>query len=127
MKYILITLVLVFVTASCEKDRTVLVTGNKSTAAVGEEIVLSIDANSDKKFKNFVVDAILYSSNGVQNTGRIFFIEEKSKEVSDNIKYLIPNQVVNQQINPGDYYEFTIFAEIGNEVITDSWKVTITP
>lgn len=127
MKHIFIILVLALTTASCSKDRTVLVTGNKSTAAVGEEIILSINANSDKKFKTFVVDAILHSNNDVRNTGRIFFIEEKSKEISDNIKYLIPNQVINQQINPGDYYEFTIYAEIGNEIITDAWKVTITP
>lgn len=126
MKNLLFVSLVLLLLTSCGKSRTVVITGNTSTAIVGEEIELTVDASSEKNFKSFVVDAILHTNTGVRNTGRIYFIEDKTKKISDKIRFFIPNEIINTQINPGDYFEFTVFSKIGNEVESKAWKVTIT-
>ncbi len=125
MKAPIIALFLALV--SCNKEPNVTITGNKSTAAVMEEVVLSIDATSDKKIKSLVVDAILYSDSGIHNTGRYYINDDKAKVINDQFTFLIPESFINLTIAPGDYYQFTVYTETGNNLTTTAWKVEVTP
>lgn len=127
MKNVLSILAVLFILISCNKENSVVITGNKSSASIGEEVVLSVNATSSKKFKVFVVEALLYTDSRIINTGHYYRNDDKTKEINDQFTFLIPNQVVNENIVPGDYYEFRVYAETGNDEIIKAWKVEITP